>query len=250
MKKLIELYWVEFKVQTRIPISLFFTVLFPSLLLFMNMGNNGTSTMINGVKKVDLLLPNLFLVVLFSQGIATFASLIGQNRIHKSWQIYRLKGFKLYEIILSQLLSSISIVFLATLLLIVVGSIFFQATIPTGLQLLHFFGVWLVGAFAIFLIGFLIGIIPKNPYVASSLGTPIMFVLLVISGFMLMDVKLPDTINLMISYLPTVQVNSLFYYVWNGTNITINHWIVVIIWIVLSLSASLYFLSKDDLQRY
>lgn len=251
MRKLLEYTWLEFKVLFRIPIALFFTILFPQILLSVFVITSKNAIVYNDIHFVDIYLPVMMLLTLFSSGIISFSVVVAGNRSEKLWQIYRLRGFKLPQIIISQLIVNITQAFISVICLIIVAKFAFKAQIPNALNLLKFFVVWLIIAISIFLIGFLIGVFCRNEKIAQSVGTPIMFILMVLSGIMI-DINIfPQKVQEALLYIPTTQANKILVNNWidmGGTGSDIK-WFVVIIWIIISFAFILFKLYRDDFKR-
>lgn len=251
MKKIMEYVWLEFKVQLRIPIALFFTICFPIMLLMVFVISTGNEVVYDNIHFVDLYLPVMMLLALFSGGIISFSVIVAGNRSEKVWQIYRLRGFKLYQIVLAQLTVSIFVSFISVILLIIVAKAIFNANIPEPKVFISFLGVWIIIALAIFLIGFVLGVFCKNEKVAQAVSTPIMFVLMFLSGIMINETVFPTTVQRLLVFLPTNQANKILVKNWtllsgNGADI---HWSIIIIWIIIASTIVIWKLYRDDFRR-
>lgn len=251
MKKLIEYMWIELKVQFRIPISLFFTICFPIMLLTVFVIANGNNKIYDNIHFIDVYLPVMVLLSLFSSGITAFSVIVAGNRSEKVWQIYRLRGFKLYQIILAQLFVNIVVSFISLVLLVLFAKFVFNAHIPNTKDLFQFFIIWLIIALSIFLLGFLIGVFCRNEKNAQAISTPIMFVLMFLSGIMINENIFPETIKTALLYLPTNQANKILVYNWTGLSANDNqiYWSVIISWIIISSIIISWKLYNDDFKR-
>lgn len=251
MKKILEYMKLEFKVQFRIPIALFFTIFFPVMLLLVFVISSENAVVYENVHFVDVYLPVMMLLTLFSSGITSFSIIVAGNRSEKVWQIYRLRGFKLYQIILVQLFVNIAISLFSVILLIVMSKILFNANIPDVKTLTIFLLIWLVIAIAVFLIGFVIGVFSKNEKVAQAISTPIMFILMFLSGIMVKESIFPKGIQEILYYLPTNQANKILVKYWTQIGEKSNDisWLVIIVWILIALAIVVIKLYRDDFRR-
>lgn len=250
MKKLMEYTFIEFKMLLRIPIALFFTLFFPAIMLVVYVFANGNNLVYDNVLFVDLYLPMMILLSLFSSGITSFAVLTAENKGQNIWTLYRLRGFKLYQIIICQLLVNLLVVFLSTVVLILFSRLVFGANIPEAGELFLFFVKWIVIAISIFMIGFVIGVSCKNSQVAQSVANPILFALMILSGIMVDISVFPESLRSILVYLPTYQANIILVNSWNSFNNTSEiKWGVIIIWILISIFIVVYKLYKDEYQR-
>lgn len=251
MKKFLEYIYIEFKLLFRVPIGLFFTILFPQMLMIAFVLMNGNEAITEEYSFVDVYLPVMMLLAMFSSGIISFAVIVAGNRNQKLWQMYRLRGFNIFQIIGVQLFVNITLTLFSSFMLIITAYIVFEANVGSVSQFFRFWGVWLVIALAIFLIGFLIGVFSKTEKVAQAISTPIMFILMIFSGIMVDFQKLPSVLKDVMEFLPTTQANWILVKYWTGfNNITTNiKWYVVFFWIGLLMALVVWKLYRDDFRR-
>ena len=251
MKKLLEFIILEFKLLFRVPIELFFTILFPQMLMCVFVFMNGNNKIFNGCYFIDIYLPIMMLLSLFSSGIISFAVIVAGNRSEKLWQLYRIRGFKLWQIILSEIFVNVFLTFIGCLLLVISAKIFFNAKIGTPWEIVKFLMIWIIMAISTFMIGFVVGVLCKSEKTAQSVSTPIMFILMICSGIMVRYDSFPESIQKIMSYLPTTQSNWILVKYWANLDTSYGRikWYVIFIWLLLSISVIVYKLYKDDFER-
>lgn len=249
--KFIQYTYLEFKLLFRVPIGLFFTVFFPQMLMFAFVIMSKNELVIENYYFIDVYLPVMMLLSFFSAGIISFAVIVAGNRSQKLWQVYRLRGFHISQIIGTQLLVNITLTFISSILLVVSAYMAFNARIGSAKELIRFGGVWLIIALAMFLIGFVIGMFSKTEKVAQAVSTPIMFLLMIFSGIMVDFGALPERIQNIMAYLPTTQANWILVKYWTGLEATGQkiHWGIIGIWIMFALCLITWKLKKDDFSR-
>lgn len=240
MNKSLEFTWLEFKIMFRVPISLFFAILLPQLFLFGIIATMKNTVIYGDIHFVDLFLPSLALIGLFTAGIISFSVIVSGNRSKKLWQTYVLKGFKLYQIIFSQLIVYILLAFISMILAIFTSKLFFGLILPSFNGFLNFCMAWLLCAISIFLIGFLIGAFSKDEKVAQPIATTVMVILMVTSGIFANIANFPVWIQHIIKYLPTTQAYLILYHYWIGASLPLGAadlpilWSVMGVWIVIA----------------
>ena len=136
------------------------------------------------------------------------------NRSEKLWQLYRIRGFKLWQIILSEIFVNVFLTFISCLLLVISAKIFFNAKIGTPWEIVKFLMIWIIMAISTFMIGFVVGVLCKSEKTAQSVSTPIMFILMICSGIMVRYDSFPESIQKIMSYLPTTQSNWILVKYW------------------------------------
>lgn len=247
MKKILQFILLEFKILFRVPISLFFTLLFPQMLLFTFVLVSRNPNVYGDIYFVDVYLPLMIVMSMMSNGIVSFSVIVGGNRGEKVWNVYRMKGFKLWQIIVSQLSVNIILQLISSVLLILSASIFFKANIIFE-NLVQFWLWWCINSIAITLIGFVIGVYCKNEKIAQAISTPIMFVLMIFSGQMVQLSEFPDVIRNISSFIPTTQASAILSEFWTGleSNYIQIRWYIPLVSIILSLIIVICRLNKDQ----
>lgn len=229
MKKFWTYTFIQLKILLRVPIGVFFTIIFPQLMLFVFVFMSQNNQVAEGIYFVDVYLPVAMLLSMFSAGIISFAVIVSGNKKQKIWQLYRLKGFTTWELILGETLVNLFLCLISSFLLIVSAYTVFGARMPSVGEGMLFVLVWVVICLLMFLIGALIGVMSPNENVAQSVSTVLMFVLLILSGIMVNFSQLPQWVQDISYYLPTTQANNILVNYWIGGTNEIN-WLVIILW--------------------
>lgn len=251
MSKLLAYANIEMKIAFRIPIAFFFTLIFPQILLItltMVMGNEMISP---GIFFVDIYVPLASLISIMSNGIISFSFLVAGNRKKKLWVTYIMRGLRLRQIITAPLIVNIFICWISTILLIITGLLLFNAQLPDISHIFIFFGIWLIFAVGIFMIGFAIGSLSKNEKTSQSISTVIMFVLMILSGLFINYNSLPLKLQKISDFLITTQANKIMVYYWNYDSMDkfTGNWVIVAAWIILLTILVIFRLRKDNLRR-
>lgn len=221
--------FIQLKILFRVPIGVFFTIIFPQLMLFVFVFMSQNNQVAEEIYFVDVYLPVAMLLSMFSSGIISFAVIVSGNKKQKIWQLYRLKGFSTWELILGETLVNLFLCLISSSLLIISAYTVFGARIPSVGKGLTFVFVWVVICLLMFLIGAVIGVMSPNENVAQSVSTVLMFVLLILSGIMVDLSQLPQLVQDISYYLPTTQANNILVNYWIGGTNEIN-WLVIILW--------------------
>lgn len=246
MNKMLHYFWIDLKMMFRVPLSLFFTTLFPQLLMIVLVSTNNNPIIYENIHQVDVLIPSLCLFSLFSSGIIGFSNVIGINKEKKLLEMYKLKGLNPSHILSMQLLTNMILSFISMILVIITSKLFYNAIIPSFNLLIKFFLVWILAAIIMFAIGFIIGIFSKNGKVSQTISTPVSFVLMTISGVLANITTFPSNVLRIVRYNPTTQV---YYYLFNNWAAKPLHsletsWYVLFIWIIIFAIIILYGIKK------
>ncbi|MDR2624642.1 MAG: ABC transporter permease [Methanobrevibacter sp.] len=249
MNKTFELIYVEFKGIFRIPIILVFSIILPQLLLFAITMSTKNSLVYGNNHFVDIFMPSIILMVLLTSGITNYSIGVTLNRSRGIWQTFFLKGFKLYEVVISHLFVYMMLALIGTVCVIFSGRIFFSSLLPSFTDLIILFIIWLLSAIVIFMIGFCIGCFSKSEKVTQPVSTTLMFILMFTSGVFTNIKTLPFYIQDIVNYLPSTQIYYILFNHWTMTEYYNVSWWILIIWIIFLIVIIIWKLKKDDLSR-
>jgi len=250
MNKALQFFYLESKVALRVPMSIFFAMIFPVLLLCVMVMTTKNPVIYENFHFVDVYTPSLALLTLLTTGVTSLSIVVSVNRSKKIWQTYVLKGLNLYHIIFSQIAVYLLLAFISTLLAIFVGHQCFDLILPSFNNFLMFCFVWLLSAIDIFLLGFTIGCLLNNEKSAQQTSTIIMFLLMVFSGVFTNIQSFPLYVQNIVKYLPSTQAYYLLSNYWlNSNNYFEVSWGVLIIWAVFLIGMIIWKLKKDNFSR-
>ena len=182
MKMLIETMKVDFKLQLRDFVVLFYSLIFPSLMLliFGGMYGNLPSPFYGGFGTVDVMVPSFVGIVVAGNGIMNLPLTLVEYRDKKILKRLMATPLKPVYIIISQLVVNLIITIIGFLIVAVFGKLIFN---------LHFYGnvllfivAFLISTLSIFSIGFLIASFIRNSRVATTVANIIYFPMLFLSG--------------------------------------------------------------------
>ncbi|MDR3290648.1 MAG: ABC transporter permease [Methanobrevibacter sp.] len=249
MNKALQFFYLEFKVALRVPMSIFFAMIFPLLLLCVMVTTTKNPIIYGNFHFVDVYIPSLALLTLLSTGVTSLSVVVSINRSKKIWQTYILKGLNLYHIIFAQIAVYLLLAFISSLLAIFVAYLCFNLILPSFNNFLMFGLVWFLSSINILLLGFTIGCLLNNIKSTQQTSVIIMFLLMVFSGVFTNIQSFPLYVQNIVKYLPSTQVYYILSNYWlNNTFFEIS-WEVLIIWTVFLIGIIIWKLKKDNFSR-
>lgn len=236
MKTYLNLTWMQFKLLTREPVALFFTVAFPVLLLllFGSIFGNEIDPLYGGqFGYIDAEVPGLAAIIIGTVGLISIPVATANAREQKILRRYQATPLRpmvyLAADITVQLLNAV----LGLVALVILGLLFFD---------LRFGGNWLYVLMAVLLsglafsaVGYLVASLSPTSRVAQVVGQVIFFPMMFLSGATLPVQIMPEGVRTVSQFLPLTHVVALLQDLWfgNGWNMT-----AILILVVMLLGGS------------
>lgn len=180
MSGLTKMTWNEVRLFLREPFSLFFTVLFPTILVVF-LGNipgfRDPNPALGGLRAIDMYVPIAISLSLALLALTTLPSSMGAYRVKGILRRLAVTPMPPARLLLAQLLMNLVMAILAGGLLIVVARIAFDVAVPQ--QIFGYIVAFVLAAGSLFTLGLLVAALAPSGRAASSVGMilylPIMF---------------------------------------------------------------------------
>ncbi len=214
MNAFLKLTWTEMKLFAREPLSMFFTLAFPVLLLliFGSMYGNEPVAMFGGFGSVDLSVPAYIGMIIGTIGLIGLPVTLANYREFGILRRYSATPIQPETVLWSQVVVSVLMTLIGTLLVFGFGRVLFDLQIPT-LSWALVPAIVLCGL-SFFALGFLLaGVIP-NPRAAQAVGMAIFYPMLFLSGAAMPVEVMPDWLQSISQFLPLTHVVNLLQGLW------------------------------------
>ncbi len=183
MRMLLKLAWVELKLFGREPITMAFAFALPLIFLFVMGGvfkNNPDPTVYRGVGAMDYYTPAYVGLVICSVGVVALPLHFTSYRERGVLRRLRASPLPLWTVFGSQMIVSLVVALLGSILLTVVSKLAFNAVMPqSSLLVLAAFIAGVVG-FSAF--GILLGALLPTVRAAQGLGLILFIVMMILAG--------------------------------------------------------------------
>lgn len=205
---------LSIKMQFRVPISIFFSLIFPIIMMLVIILSYGNFSIGNGRLFIDK-----YFLISTSIGILPIAYISFPIWLTESIENDTLKRLKYFDVNISSLIISniISYCFLAIVsvsLNIIVGKIFFSLTLPRTQYLLTFLLQVFYSIIGLLLLGTLLALLVRNSKVLLPLGMILLFLTYMIIGVFVQYGQLPDILKEIGNCIPIKYVTNNFYLIW------------------------------------
>ena len=206
----------EIKLFLREPMAVFFTLVFPLMMLFLfgSIFGNDPDPALGGRGSVDVSIPGYMAVIIATAGLIGLPINLASYRAQGVLRRFRATPLRPEVVLVAQLAVSLLFALAGSLLLVVAGRLFFDLHLPAagGAVLVAF----LVSAAAIFALGFVLASVLPNARTAQAVGTTVLFPMMFLSGAALPRQMLSATIRDVAQVLPLTHVVSLLDDAWSG----------------------------------
>ena len=216
MRAFIEMTIIEIKLFLREPSAAFFTVVFPLLLLFIFGGIFGNEPVaeLGGYGMVDLSVPGYIAMIMGTIGMLSIPVVIATYRETGVLRRFRATPVNSSVILAAQVVVSLIMLTVSSILLVVAAIFIFDLTIPSA-------GFGIVGAIlfagiSFFTLGFVISGLVSSSRAATAVGMAIFFPMLFLSGAALPRAMFPDFMKSISLALPLTHAITLLQDLWNG----------------------------------
>jgi ABC-2 type transport system permease protein len=220
MKKLFELTTIEFKLFLRTFPNVFFSLIFPSmmLLIFGSIYGNEPSEMFNGYGTVDVSVPAYTAMIIAVTGIMSLPLAVSGYREKKILKRLKATPINPAYILVSQILINILMTFVGMILLLILGKALYD---------LHFMGdvgvmlfAFLLSILSIFSIGFVIASFAPSMKFATAIANIVYFPMIFLTGATLPLEIMPDTMITISKAIPLTHVVKLLKGLWLGESLS------------------------------
>jgi ABC-2 type transport system permease protein len=216
MKSLLKLTWIESKLFWREPQALFFTLIFPLLLLFVYGGiyGNKPKAIFGGFGHVDVSVPSYTAMIIAISGLISTSVIMATYREQKI--LRRFKATPLSPLIL--LTADVIVIFVMTaigmVLLVAAAKLIFGMRFSGNA--LSFAGAFILSCMSFFSLGFILAGLIRTARTAQIVSMSIFFPMILLSGATVPLEIMPETIKTYAKFFPLTYVVQLLKGLWFG----------------------------------
>ena len=206
----------EIKLFLREPMAVFFTLVFPLMMLFLfgSIFGNEPDPDLGGRGSVDVSVPGYMAVIIATAGLVGLPINLASYRAQGVLRRFRATPLRPEVVLVAQLAVSLLFAVAGSLLLVIAGRLFFDLHLPPATAAVAV--AFLISAAAIFALGFVLASVLANARTAQAVGMTVLFPMMFLSGAALPRQMLSDTIQDVAQVLPLTHVVSLLDDAWSG----------------------------------
>lgn len=220
MKNLLKLAQVEIKLFLREPMALFFTLVFPILLLvvFGSIYGNEPSDFFNGYGYVDTVCPAFIGLVIAMTGFTSIPGVVASYRERGVLKRLKASPVNARTVLLSWIVVYMLVTVVSSALMLLVGRIAFSLQFNGRWYLVVLFSI--VSMVSIFSVGFVIASLASTVRTAEAVGMAIYFPMIFLSGATIPLQVFPEGLRKGIQVLPMTHIVKLLQGTWFGSPVS------------------------------
>lgn len=247
--------WLSIKLQFRIPVSIFFSLVFPLIMMFAMLSSYGNFEIGNGYSFID----KYFLIStgmgMLPISLISFPIWVGESIQNKSYQRLEYFGIDIHRMIISDVLSYILLTLMSILVNITFGFFVYNLSIPAFPYFILFIAQSLYCNLVILVLGSIIALLVKNTRVLMPLGMIFLFSTYILTGAFSTFSELPASFQNLGKYLPIKYVMNNFFDIWTEKhlldvrflvlNTLVGGFLVVVLLTIFAIKKTTFFRGKS-----
>lgn len=214
MKALLKMTWIEFKLQLREPVGLFFTLAFPLMLLFIfgSIYGNDPVDVLGGFGSIDLSVPGYIGMIIGTIGMIALPISLANYREQGILRRFRATPLPSGTVLWSQVIVSVIMTALGALLLVVAGTGIYDLRIPEASLAVVL--ATILAALSFLSLGFVLAGLLPTPRSAQAVGMALFYPMLFLSGAAMPRQFMPESVQTVAEFLPLTHVVKLLEDLW------------------------------------
>lgn len=209
---------MEIKLFLREPFAMFFTLLFPVILLLLFGSIYGSLDMGNGFRFIDTYVPALFAMVIANLGLMSIPITLADYRERGILKFYRVTPLPQGVLLVVQIAVHLLMFFLSALLVLVVAWLVFG--LKFGGSVIAITGVLLLSIAMLYAVGFAIGGLVSTVRTAQTTGTAVFFIMFFTSGAAIPRNEFPEWLKKLTDWIPLSHVVDITTAAWMGESLS------------------------------
>ena len=217
MKSFLKMTWMEAKLFLREPVSAFFTLVFPLIMLFIFgsiYGNKSIPGSGGGQGMIDNLIPALIAMVIGMTGLMPITITMATYRENGILRRLRTTPVSPLIVMAAQVVVVFTMTGLGTLLLVTIGKLVYHVRFDG--KAFSMLGGFILGSLSFFGLGFILAGTMPTARTAQVVAMVLLYPMLILSGAAWPRELMPATVQKISAFLPLTYVVNLLRGVWTG----------------------------------
>lgn len=217
MKSLLKMSWMEAKLFLREPVSVFFTLAFPLIMLFIFgiiYSNVPAGPGSGGLEGIGSLIPAFIAMVIGITGLMAITITLATYRENGILRRLRTTPVSPLIVMAAQVAVFFTMTALGTLLLIAAGKLVYHVRFDGSI--LSMVGGFILSSLSFFGIGFILAGILPTARTAQVVAMVLLYPMLILSGAAWPRELMPETVQKVSAFLPLTYVVNLLRGLWMG----------------------------------
>ncbi|HEY4691970.1 MAG TPA: ABC transporter permease [Bellilinea sp.] len=218
MKSLLKMTWIEAKLFLREPVSAFFTLIFPLLMLFVfgSIYGNNPPPGVGSQGAIDALIPAFSAMVIGITGLMAVTITLATYREKGILRRLRTTPVSPFVVMAAQVIVVFSMTMLGMILLVAAGVFIYHVQLPGNI--FNLILGFTLGSLSFFGIGFILAGVMPTARTAQICALVLLYPMLILSGAGWPRELMPETVQRISAFIPLTYVVNLLRGLWMGEN--------------------------------
>ena len=206
--------FIDLKIMFRIPLSIFFSIAYPILMMIIIMFSYGNISIGNGYYLIDKYFLISIGMGILPLALISFPMWIGNSFENKSIERLNFFGVNTSKMFVGDVLAHFILAMISMAINILVAFLFWRLKFPSIGHFLSFIIQYFIAIVIAMIIGGIFAYVFKNPQILMTLGLVVMFVLYMFCGVFISIDQIPQLFRNISSYLPIKYAMNDFFDIW------------------------------------
>ncbi|MBE2223040.1 MAG: ABC transporter permease [Anaerolineae bacterium] len=226
--------WIELKLKMREPIGVFFTLVFPLLLLFLfgTIYGNEPTPFLGGHGSVDNSVPGYIAMIIGTIALTGLPVVLGEYREQGILRRLQVTPLSSTAVLGAQISTYIVLALFGTALVVLSGMMVYGLAVPSA-PIAVLLAIILC-CISFFSVGFLLAGVMPTANAAQAVGMALFFPMLFLSGAAMPQEVLPDALVNFSQLLPLTHVVNLLKGLWFGEGWDVTAVVVLILMFIIA----------------
>lgn len=212
--KMLNYIWIDLKVMFRIPLAIFFSLVYPIVMTIIILISYGNVSIGNGFHLIDKYFFISMGMGILPLTIISFPMWISNSLDDKSMKRLMYFDVKLHKMVIGDISAHLILAIISLIINTIFSICVFGLKLPATKYLLIAFIQVLLAVIGCMLIGAVMAFVFKSTQIVMSLGLILMFVVFMFCGVFITYDQLPPIIKNISQYIPMKYVMNDFFYIW------------------------------------
>jgi len=224
---MIKYLWIDMKLQFRIPVSIFFSLVFPLIMMFAMVSSYGNIDIGNGYHFIDKYFLISTGIGLLPIALVSFPIWLGESVQNDSYKRLEYFGLKTSTMVTADVLSYVVLTFMSIIVNILFAFFFYGLHIPSAAYFFSYVLGCLYCNLVLLMFGAIMALLVKNTAILMPLGMVVMFTCYILTGAFSSFEQLPESFQTVGNLLPIKYVMNDFFYVWTEQQVIISKFLIL-----------------------
>lgn len=206
--------FVDLKIMFRIPLSIFFSIAYPIIMMFIIITSYGNVSIGNGYFLIDKYFMISIGMGILPLALISFPMWLGNAFENNSMERMKFLGVNVRKMFIGDVLAHLILAGISMAINILFALVFWKLKLPSPTYFFSFLLQYSIAIIIAMLFGGIFAFIFKNPQILMTLGLVVMFILYMFCGVFITFEEMPPFFQKIAQYFPIKYAMNDFFDIW------------------------------------